>query len=317
MIAAMKVELRSLFGSQWVKLIVLAAILAPVIAYGLDKALDHSGNDPFYDGPVPGGLPNDIKPASGVSFTEALSTALPALGLISILIAGLIATSSHRHKVFQSYVVTGFAKDKLFGGRIAAAAITVLVVTSLGLLCATTLHKVTWHDAHCGKKKSECEYILSEYGAESGDSDGFHFSDNYYKEPIDTISKVPKLRIAAEFGSFVLLCLLSAITIVGITTLTRSVIAVGVLFPIYFVLEKIARDSVLHNWSEAAHNVPIKHISDVSSTSPDTWWSSATAIDTLILFPYGHQWQRSVLLLVSIALVSSLLGMYRLFRRDV
>lgn len=319
MIAATKVELRALWGNNWVRLLVLAAILAPLALFALERSFEHAQ----YGGASGSAMEALAAYSTPVSFREATAWAQPVIAIVSVLLAAIVATSSHRHHVFQSLVVTGHPRDLLLLGRLAATWIAILVVASGCLTTAMALHLGTWEEpAPCAAGDVRCEDALVEFvGAiPAGTQAPFDaFDPTLVNGEVDSgssLTDLPAARVVAELGSFVALCLLAGTFVVGLTTLTRSIIASGVLMVIYVVMEQVVQDAVHDSWRRSVHNLPLDHATVAMASPPNSWWSVTRAAVTMVERPYGSAWFDSVALLFVFCSAACVAGMYRISWRD-
>lgn len=270
-IAATRVELRALLGNHWMRLLLAIAMFFPLIAWLMSEI---------------GALATGATRSPTMGYGEAFWVTLSTGGAASLFAAAMIATTSHRHGVFQSYVVTGHPRDLLFVGRLCAAWVATLLIGVTSLASGLVLH-----------------VAFPPVTMSGGDS------------PV-ALTSLAATVVAADIASVLGLLLVGATAAVGVASLTRNVAgAGGVAFACYAV-ESVAVDLLRGRWVDDAAVVPLARATEVPATFEAPWWSASHALGVVAWRPEDGGLAAAWLLLAWACVIACAAGLYRMLWRD-
>jgi len=270
MIAATKIELRSLLGARTMRGFLVLGAFSPIVIW-LIARLEDSQAPWKYD--------------EVVSFP--LIVGIPMV----VVLAAQAAITAHRHRVFESYAVTGHPRDLLFAGRVLAAAICAVALT-IGTIAGGLV-------AHALDNRSSWFVI-----------DGYNGSVS-----------VTLGQFLADVGLVLLVLVLLAALVVGLGTLVRNTAATFGILIGAVIIDRVAVDTASIRWSERANIVPLDRAYEVPTQLPDPWWSLTQPAIHLVDYSQSGEITPTLLtgllLLAVCALATCSGGLVRLVRGDV
>jgi hypothetical protein len=273
MIAA-RVELRALWGSRWMRaglpLLATLPVIVMLMAYSIGRVYKQFGYFTF-------------------SYPQAMTLAA-GLGVATTVLASCsIAIGSHRSNVFQSHVLTGFPRDLILLGRVAAAWVCALAIGAACLVSSMAIHLLTlWP-----------EVFQITYG------DGA------------VVIPLSMWQVVSDIASLFIILVLAATAVVGLVTLTRSVVAAVVVGGLYAVVEQLAVDHARGQWEhDHPRVVPLDRVRDVLASYRDPWWSVEKAGLALTRSPFHERWLSALVLLLVWCAVLCVAAGVRLVRSD-
>lgn len=277
MIAATRVELRTLLGHPGGRRTIILAMVFPVIVLliqMLRTAVDET--EQFT-----------------LSYSGAFEIVTMFGGLAVAVVATTCGTASHHSRVFQSYVVTGHPRDLLFLGRLAAAWIATLAILLSSITLALAVHWLTTRQAISR---------IEQAGGEVG------------RRP--EIADLGARTVAADVISLLVVGLLLAAGIVGLATLLRNApAALGTALALG-ILDLMLVYEARQRWYDANQVVPIARMREVDLHWTRPWWDLEHAVHTALGGPLDGEWWAAVARLAGCALLACTLGAARLLWRE-
>jgi hypothetical protein len=233
-----------------------------------------------------------------LSYPDALLWTAVLGTLTTALCSIMLATASHRHGVFQAFVVTGVPRDYFLVGRILIA-MGIGLVVSLSMLCVNLIvHTVSWPDA-------------SQLG---------------YDESISVwIGDVGTSNLFGDIGIIVLGIVAAGAIAAALATFVRSAFATIVVIGGWLFLDGTLVSGMHGRWSEDTHFLtlaeafsepPAFHLPAWSVTS--TLQSAAYRIEGQIpLEGVPLTTVEIATFVIGAVTLASALALYRMARRDV
>ncbi|MBC7645201.1 MAG: hypothetical protein H7123_08745 [Thermoleophilia bacterium] len=223
----------------------------------------------------------------GLSYADSLYMVVLVAGVGAAFIGQNIAHTPHRHDVFQSYVVTGYPRDLMFLARLMAAWLTSLALGLFVLVTSLVIHALTY------PQRPPVAGVYSE-----------------------AISQLSVGAVACDAVTVLLMLLLATTFMVGLVTVTRSIVGALAFIGIYLALEGTALSSSQHRWQEQAQLVPLDHIHDIPVTYHEPFWSVMNAVPRLTHAPFHESWLTGFVLLFGWCLLMGSAAVLRMVRGD-